>query len=492
MAIEYSSSPDPTGASLFSRLSLALGAMVLAAFTMVTSPAIAHDGYAELVEELRPSVVSIYVIKQANASANMPEFNFPKNSPFYEYFKEFFDKNQMPRQSRPGRALGSGFIIAEHGLVVTNNHVIDGTSKIVVQLYDGTELEAEIVGADPKTDIALLRVDADEPLPTVEFGDSEDVRVGDPVLVIGNPHGYGFSVSSGIVSARNRSLRGSYDDFLQTDAAMNVGNSGGPLFNLDGEVIGVNTAIISPPGARAGSIGIGFSMSSAVVSKVVAQLDEFGTTRRGWIGVLLQTVTPEIAEAVGMENAAGAIIADVPDGPAQDAGLKQGDIILSFNDEEIPDVRTLVRVVGDTKAGTRAPIIVLRDQEEMTIEVLVGSREEAEEMVVNASLAKEPESDSADLLGIRLGELTPEVREQFGLADDAAGLAVLEVSETSTAFELNIRPGDVIVGVDHAPVSSIDDVRDGIRKVRNAGRNNVLVLIERGGRQLFVGLPLGG
>ncbi len=492
MAIEYSSSRGRHGTGFLSRLPFALGAMVLAAFSMVTSPATAHDGYAELVEELRPSVVSIYVIKEASASPDMPEFNFPKNSPFYEYFKQFFDMNQAPGRPRPVRALGSGFIISEDGLVVTNNHVVEGTQKIVVQLYEGTELEAEIVGADPKTDIALLKVQTDVPLPTVEFGDSEEVRVGDPVLIIGNPHGYGFSVSSGIISARNRSLRGNYDDFLQTDAAMNIGNSGGPLFNLDGEVIGVNTAIISPPGARAGSIGIGFSMSSAVVSKVVAQLDEFGTTRRGWIGVLLQQVTPEIAEAIGMAQAAGAIIADVPDGPAKDAGLKQGDIILSFNGTDIPDVRSVVRVVGDTKAGSQVPIVVLRGQEEMTIEIKVGSREEAEGMVVNASLTRESEPDSADLLGLKLGELTPETREQFGLDDDASGLAVLEILETSPAYEMNIRPGDVIVGVDHAPVSSIDDVREGIRKVRNAGRTNVLVLIERGGSQLFVGLPLGG
>ena len=454
----------------------------------------AHEGYADLVEELQPTVVSIYVMKSSqSAPSNMPgpEFNFPENSPLGELFREFFN-DRMPQQPTPRRnmALGSGFISDADGYIVTNQHVIDKAQKITVRLHDDREFEAEVIGADPKTDIALLKIDAGESLPAVTFGDSEMVRVGDPVLAIGNPHGLGFSVSAGIVSARNRSLNGTYDDFLQTDAAINVGNSGGPLFNEAGEVIGVNTAIIgSRNQAVPTSLGIGFSMSSAVVTKVVAQLEEFGTTRRGWIGVLLQQVTPDIADAVGLDGPTGAIIADVPDGPAKDAGLTAGDIILSFDGIEAEDIRSIVRIIGDAEVGRSAPIEILRDGKRMTLNVVVARREDAEQLVVMASASQE-EPVRENALGLSMESLTAENREAHGLDEDAVGVLILDVDEDSEAFEKGIRDGDLIVEVDYDSVDSVSDVLEGIEAVSEAGRNTVLIWIERDGERRFVALPV--
>lgn len=452
----------------------------------------AHEGYADLVEELKPSVVSIYVAKDVPVNMPMEEFQFPENSPFNELFREFFNWQQRSEpQRRRSMALGSGFITDESGYIVTNHHVIEGAAKINVRLHDEREFTAELVGADPKTDIALLRISAGEPLPAVSFGDSEKVRVGDPVLVIGNPHGFGFSVSAGIISARNRSLNGTYDDFLQTDAAINVGNSGGPLFNQDGEVIGVNTAIIGRAGsATPSSLGIGFSMSSAVVTKVVAQLEEFGTTRRGWVGLMLQHVTPDIAEAVGLDRTTGAIVADVPDGPAKDAGLKPGDIILSFNGIETEDVRDLVRVIGDAEVGMLAPIVVLRDGEQLTFDVRIARREEAEQMIVQAAATSDEPTMEREVLGISLSPLTAEARQEVGLDEGANGVLVREVNEDSVAFEKGIREGDLIVEVDYRPVTSVGGVLSGIEDVKDAGRKTVLMLIERGEERRFVALPV--
>lgn len=467
------------------------GAAMLAVQGFASAGA-AHDGYADLVEELKPTVVSIYVSKDVPVNMPVEEFQFPENSPFNELFREFFNWQQRTEpQRRRSMALGSGFITDESGYIVTNHHVIEGASKISVRLHDEREFTAELVGADPKTDIALLRIRAGEPLPAVTFGDSESVRVGDPVLVIGNPHGFGFSVSAGIISARNRSLNGTYDDFLQTDAAINVGNSGGPLFNQDGEVIGVNTAIIGRAGAATpSSLGIGFSMSSAVVSKVIAQLEEFGTTRRGWVGLMLQHVTPDIAEAVGLDRTTGAIVADVPDGPAKEAGLKAGDIILSFNGVETEDVRELVRVIGDAEVGMLAPIVVLRDGEQLTFDVKIARREEAEQMIVQASATSEEPIREREVLGISLSPLTAEARQEAGLDEEVKGVLVREVSEDSVAFEKGIREGDLIVEVDYRPVTSVGGVLSGIEDVKDAGRKTVLMLIERGDERRFVALPV--
>ena len=297
----------------------------------------APDSFSDLVEKLSPSVVNITT---SSTVPNRQELNpqLPPGSPFEDLFRDFMDREQngSPRRQRRGTALGSGFIISPDGYVVTNNHVIENADQIEIEFFDGRLMEASVVGTDPKTDIALLKVKAKDKLKFVSFGDSNKSKVGDWVLAIGNPLGQGFSVSAGIISARGRALSGSYDDFIQTDAAINRGNSGGPLFNMDGDVIGVNTAILSPNG---GSIGIGFSMSSAVVEKVIDQLKAFGETRRGWLGVRIQDVTEDVAEALGIEKTDGALVTDVPEGPAKNGGIKSGDVIIEFDGKKIKYTR---------------------------------------------------------------------------------------------------------------------------------------------------------
>ncbi|MEC7259314.1 MAG: trypsin-like peptidase domain-containing protein, partial [Pseudomonadota bacterium] len=324
---------------------LTLLTLALVAAQTITAQA-RPESLAPLAEKISPSVVNITTSTTVEGRTG-PQGMVPEGSPFEDFFREFQDRNNNNgegRRPRKSSALGSGFVISEDGFVVTNNHVIDGADEITIEFFSGKELAAEVVGTDPNTDIALLKVETDSPLPFVQFGDSDQALVGDWVIAMGNPLGQGFSVSAGIVSARNRALSGTYDDYIQTDAAINRGNSGGPLFNMDGEVIGVNTAILSPNG---GSIGIGFSMASNVVSRVVDQLKEFGETRRGWLGVRIQDVTDDVAEAMGLASASGALVTDVPDGPAKDAGLLSGDVITAFDGVDVTDTRGLVRQVGN-------------------------------------------------------------------------------------------------------------------------------------------------
>ena len=335
------------------------------------------NSFADLAEQISPSVVNITTATVVAGRTNDgPQGIVPEGSPFEDFFREFEDRRgdngDRPRRSS---ALGSGFVISEDGYIVTNNHVIEGADEIMIEFFSGDELSAELVGTDPNTDIALLKVDADGPLPFVPFGDSDTARVGDWVVAMGNPLGQGFSVSAGIVSARNRALSGTYDDYIQTDAAINRGNSGGPLFNMNGEVIGVNTAILSPNG---GSIGIGFSMASNVVTRVVDQLQEFGETRRGWLGVRIQDVSPDMAEAMGLETTAGAAVTDVPEGPARDGGIETNDIIIRFDGREVEDTRGLVRIVGNSPVGATVDVVVLRDGRTETLQVTLGRRETAE------------------------------------------------------------------------------------------------------------------
>ncbi|MEX0371742.1 MAG: trypsin-like peptidase domain-containing protein, partial [Tateyamaria sp.] len=332
------------------------------------------ESLAPLAEQISPSVVNITTSTVIEGRTG-PQGIVPEGSPFEDFFREFQDRNGQGDRPRRSSALGSGFVISEDGFIVTNNHVIEGADEINIEFFNGDELQAELVGTDPNTDIALLKVEADGPLPHVPFGDSDTARVGDWVVAMGNPLGQGFSVSAGIVSARNRALSGTYDDYIQTDAAINRGNSGGPLFNMDGEVIGVNTAILSPNG---GSIGIGFSMASNVVTRVVDQLQEFGETRRGWLGVRIQDVTDDIAEAIGLEDTAGALVTSVPDGPAKDGGMQDGDVILSFAGVDVEDTRGLVRQVGNSPVGETVRVVVFRDGSTVTLRVTLGRREEAE------------------------------------------------------------------------------------------------------------------
>ncbi|PJE34871.1 serine protease [Pseudooceanicola lipolyticus] len=445
------------------------------------------DSLAPLAEQVSPAVVNITTSTMVEGRTG-PQGIVPEGSPFEDFFRDFQNRNDNDRRPRRSSALGSGFVISEDGYVVTNNHVIDGADEITIEFFSGTELAAEVVGTDPNTDIALLKVEADGPLPHVSFGDSDTALVGDWVMAMGNPLGQGFSVSVGIVSARNRALSGTYDDYIQTDAAINRGNSGGPLFNMDGQVIGVNTAILSPNG---GSIGIGFSMASNVVSRVVDQLKEYGETRRGWLGVRIQDVTPDVAEAMGLENAAGALITDVPEGPAKEAGLLSGDVILNFDGVDVADTRGLVRQVGNTTVGKSVRVVVYRDGGTQTVLVTLGRREDAERSVPASMPGGEaPDVEEKEILGLTLGALTEERRSEMNVPEGTDGLLVLRVDETSEAFEKGLRMGDVITEAGQQEVTSLGQLDERIAEATEAGRKSLLLLVRRDGEARFVALSL--
>ncbi|NRB34227.1 MAG: Do family serine endopeptidase [Rhodobacteraceae bacterium] len=462
-----------------------IGTMTLS----TTSVALAEarpDSLAPLVDDISASVVNITTSTTVEGRTG-PQGIVPEGSPFEDFFREFRDRQgedgQRPRRSS---ALGSGFVISEDGFVVTNNHVIEGADEILIEFFSGEELPATVVGTDPKTDIALLKVDSPEPLEFVEFGNSDTASVGDWVMAMGNPLGQGFSVSVGIVSARNRALSGSYDDYIQTDAAINRGNSGGPLFNMDGDVIGVNTAILSPNG---GSIGIGFSMASNVVDNVVDQLKEYGETRRGWLGVRIQDVTDEIAESIGLATAEGAMITDVPEGPAREAGLLAGDVILNFDGSDVEDTRELVRIVGNSPVGKEVPVVVFRDGGETMIDVILGRREDAER-TVPAAMEAPSETEQGSHLGLTVTVPTEEMRTELDLGD-AQGLVITDVDESSDAYEKGLRAGDLITEVGQQQVTQVSDFEARIDEAVEAGRKSLLLLIRRGGEPRFVALPLG-
>ena len=470
---------------------LMMGMLALAFVLMQAVVALAKpESLAPLAEKISPSVVNITTSTTVEGRTG-PRGIVPEGSPFEDFFKEFRDRNNGGEAPAPRKssALGSGFVISEDGFVVTNNHVIEGADEITIEFFTGLELKAEVIGTDPNTDIALLKVEAPSALPFVSFGDSNAARVGDWVLAMGNPLGQGFSVSAGIVSARNRALSGTYDDYIQTDAAINRGNSGGPLFNMD---IGVNTAILSPNG---GSIGIGFSMASNVVTRVVNQLKEFGETRRGWLGVRIQDVTQDVADAMGLAKASGALITDVPDGPAKDAGLKTGDVILSFAGVEVEDTRGLVRQVGNSTVGASVRVTVLREGKSQTLKVKLGRREDAEGAGASATAPEdeaEPEAPaSKSVLGLTITPLTDDLRTELGADDSVEGLAVTEVDEMSEAFEKGLRVGDIITEAGQQPILSITDLEDRITEAKDGGRKSLLLLVRRAGDPRFVALGLG-
>ncbi|WP_234822451.1 DegQ family serine endoprotease [Palleronia aestuarii] len=467
---------------------LVLGAALVLAQT-VTARA-TPETFAPLAEKISDSVVNI-TTSTTVAARSGPAPVVPEGSPFEDFFRDFMDpegEGPAPRTPRQSQALGSGFVISEDGYIVTNNHVIDGADEISIEFFNGDELPAEVIGTDPKTDIALLKVTSKAPLKPVPFGDSDAAQVGDWVMAMGNPLGQGFSVSAGIVSARNRALSGTYDDYIQTDAAINRGNSGGPLFNMDGEVVGVNTAILSPNG---GSIGIGFAMSSNVVAKVVDQLREFGETRRGWLGVRIQDVTDDIAESIGLADASGALVTDVPEGPAQEAGMESGDVIVSFNGQDVGDTRELVRRVGDTQVGTTVPVTVYRDGSTEELEITLGRREEAEAVPASANRSAPDAVQEEELLGITVTPLNDEMREQLGLSGGTDGVAVTAVDEGSEAFDKGIRAGDVITEAGQDKIGSAADLTDRIEAAKEAGRKSLLLLVRRDGEPRFVALGIG-
>ncbi len=464
---------------------LALGLALIIVQTQSTAAQSRPDSFADLAEEISPAVVNITTATTVAANTN-PQFNVPEGSPFEDFFRDFMDRNQSPNRPRRSSALGSGFVISADGFIVTNNHVIENADEITIEFFSGEELDAELIGRDPNTDIALLKVESADPLPFVEFGNSDVARVGDWVMAIGNPLGQGFSVSVGIISARNRALSGSYDDYIQTDAAINRGNSGGPLFNLEGDVIGVNTAILSPNG---GSIGIGFSMASNVVTNVVDQLKEFGETRRGWLGVRIQDVEEDVAETLELTEAAGALVTDVPDGPAKDAGILSGDVILQFDGHVVEDTRQLVRIVGAAPVGKSVEVVLWRDGAEVTLGVTLGRREEAENAMPASAPANE-EPVEKEVLGLTITAMTPELREQLGLADDASGLVVQDVVETSEAYKEGVRAGDLITEAGQQKVATVAELEERIEAAKEAGRKSLLLLVRRNGDPRFVALSL--
>jgi serine protease Do len=465
-----------------------LGMTLVLAQTVATYAKSAPESLADLVDKVSPAVVNITTTTMVAASTN-PQIPPTGQAPFDDLFRDFLDRQQQQGGPRRASALGSGFIISESGYIVTNNHVIDGADDIQIELFNGGTLKATVVGTDIKTDLALLKVESDEPLPFVSFGDSDVARVGDWVMAVGNPLGQGFSVSAGIISARNRALRGTYDDFIQTDAAINRGNSGGPLFNMDGEVIGVNTAILSPNGG--GSIGIGFSMSSAVVSRVMDQLREFGETRRGWLGVRIQDVSQDLAESLNLNDVAGALVTDVPDGPAKIAGIQQGDVIVTFDGKHVPDTRELVRMVGDTAVGKTVRVVVFRDGKTQTVKVVLTRREDAEKASIVPAATQPEVSQEKELLGLKLKGLDTDLRSQLGLGEGDDGVIVMGVDEASQAFEKGLRAGDLIVEAGQQKVASLSDLSKRIEQAREAGRKSILLLITRGGDRRFVALSLG-
>lgn len=444
---------------------------------------------ADLAERLSPAVVNISTSQTVVGGSGVPLPELPENSPFKEFFDDFF-KNQQRDGSLPlprkVSSLGSGFIIDPSGLVVTNAHVIEAADDIQVTLPDGTHLKAKLLGKDVKTDLALLQVESERALPHVQFGDSDKMRVGDWVIAIGNPFGLGGSVTLGIVSARNRDIHsGAYDDFIQTDAAINRGNSGGPLFDIHGNVVGVNTAILSPSG---GSIGIGFAVPANTAVKVIDQLREYGETRRGWLGVKIQLVTGEIAASLGLGEARGALVAEVTaQGPAQVSGIQPGDVITDFAGRPITQMRDLPRIVANTPVGQSVSVTLLRDGSEMTVQVTVGLLEEAEtpaatqgESAPDATAQPVPD---VDVLGMKLAPLTDAVRLQYGIGKDVKGAVVTQVAPDSPAREKMVEPGDVITEAGEKLVTSPDDVRARVAELQEEGKANILLLLSKSGRK---------
>jgi serine protease Do len=441
---------------------------------------------ADLAEQLIDAVVNVSTSQKiAGSDSQVPMPNLPEGSPFQQFFDDFFKNQQGNNGSAPRertvQSLGSGFIIdAKEGIVVTNNHVIDGADEIDVTFKDGVKLKAELIGRDSKTDIALLKIDPKtHSLKSVPLGDSDGIRIGDWVMAIGNPFGLGGSVSLGIVSARNRNINsGPYDDFIQTDAAINKGNSGGPLFNMNGEVIGINTAIISPSG---GSIGIGFSIPSNMAKGVIAQLRQFGETRRGWLGVRIQPVTDDIAESLGMKKAHGALVAGVvKGGPVDDGSIQPGDVIVKFDGKEVPEMRELPRIVADSPVGKEVEVDIIRKGKPEKVTVKLGRLEDGEKLASAESggdSGNAGEADTTKVLGMMLGDLSDDMRSKFGIADDVEGVVITEVDDGSAAADKGIEAGDTIVEVAQESVKTPKDVTDHIAKLKDQNRKNALLML---------------
>lgn len=450
---------------------------------------------ADLADRLLPAVVEITI--EAGGSSpeatpgapgdeqqqGEPAPDDPSN-PFKDFFDEFLKKGPGGQPQQRMTSMGSGFVIDSSGVIVTNNHVVEGAESIEVHLHDDTVLKAELVGRDPKTDLAVIRVKPDKPLPIVTFGDSDKLRIGEWVMAIGNPFGLGGSVSLGIVSAKYRDINsGPYDDFIQTDAAINKGNSGGPLFNLKGEVVGINTAIFSPSG---GSVGIGFSAPSNTAKNVISQLLQFGETRRGWLGVSIQSVTDDIAESLNLGKARGALVADVTRaGPAEKAGIQPGDVIITFNGRAVNSMRDLPKFVAETPVGTKAEVKLLRKGQEVTVTAEVGRLEDGEKLTQAASGDGKtaPAAPAVvTVLGMTVTSMTDELRTQYSIDKDLKGAVITEVAKDGAAADKRLEPGDVITEAGEQEVQGAADVSTRIEEARKANKNSILLLVAKGGK----------
>jgi serine protease Do len=469
------------------------------------TPALARsapESFADLADKLLPAVVNVsttQTIKTAERKGRGPEIpQFPPGSPFEEFFKDFMERQghgeKPDAPPRRATSLGSGFIIDPAGFVVTNNHVVAEADEISIVLHDDTTLKATLVGRDVKTDLALLKVEAKKPLPSVQWGDSDQTRVGDWVLAIGNPFGLGGSVTAGILSARGRDIQsGAYDDYLQTDASINRGNSGGPMFNTAGEVIGINTAIYSPTG---GSVGIGFAIPASLANPVIGQLKKYGKVRRGWLGVRIQSVTDELAESLGLDKPRGALVSSASEGgPAAKAKIEPGDVILKFDGKDITEMRRLPRIVAETPIDKSVDVTVWRKKKEVPLKVQVGELVETDQVAAatpgpgNAPAAP---GGTVTELGLQLSGLTQPLREKFGLADDAQGVVVTDVSGTSPAGEKGVKPGDMIVEVNQEEVKTPADIAAKIKSARDAKKKSVLLLVDQKGDLRFVAVRIDG
>jgi serine protease Do len=431
--------------------------------------------FADLVERVSPTVVTVTVEEQLQQTAGIDPSQLPE--PFRDFFNQFGQGGGQQQQPRKAISMGSGFIIDKSGDIVTNDHVVENGRKITVKLADGREFDAKLVGADKATDIAVLKVKSDKPLPSVEFADERQVRVGDWVIAVGNPFGLSNTVTAGIVSSIGRDIgNGPYTDFIQIDASINRGNSGGPTFDLQGKVIGMNSMIFSPSG---GSVGIGFAIPSSTIREIVDQLKAHGHVSRGWLGVSIQAITPEMASSLGMKDSKGAIVATVvPGGPAAKAGFHPGDIVLAVNGKSIEDNRDLTRRVALLPAGSTAAFTVSRNGQQHTVNVTIGAKKED----MQVASAGGPQvfggaETTGEAMGLGLASVTPEVRKAYSLDGNVSGVVVTKVDPNSDAADKGIEPGDVVVSVADQAVHTPKDVQTRVAQAKSQGRKSVLVLV---------------
>ena len=476
------------------------------------SPAVAAPGtilqqqsFAPLVKRVLPAVVNISVTEKAQASPmadqeDQGQDQDPFNqSPFDEMLRRFFQQQgrNNPFEEGPDEgavkriALGSGFIIDPDGHIVTNNHVVGDASKVEVTLQNGDKYTAKIIGRDPRTDLAVLKIDADKSLPYVSFGNSDDAQIGDWVVAVGNPFGLGGTVTTGIISARGRDIHtGQFDDFLQIDAPINRGNSGGPTFNLQGQVVGINTAIYSPNG---GSVGIGFAIPSNVAKRVVTALEEHGKVERGWLGVQIQPVTPAIAASLGLKNDHGALVAMVtPNSPSAAAGLKQGDVILAFDGKDIARLRDLPHDVADTAPGTTSKLTVWRDGKESQVDIKLGEMPNNPQVAsAGGGESQQPAESHAAAMGLHLAPLTSDVRSELHLGRDVHGVVITHVDSGSIADNIGLSRGDVIMSINQQPATSPQEAADRLHDIAKSPRKTALLLLNRHGVTQYLGIDLG-